>query len=89
MFYMRLLRAIEQKLKLVRKFCCSLATTQRAQVFRSCKFGFSLLAEVQQHIKKSELHDLLQGRTLFYVYIDWTNSFTDALDHQDHYLILL
>jgi hypothetical protein len=22
----------------------------------------------KQHIKKSELHDLLQGRTLFYVY---------------------
>jgi hypothetical protein len=26
----------------------------------------------KQHIKKSELHDLLQGRILFYVYIDWT-----------------
>jgi hypothetical protein len=26
----------------------------------------------KQHIKKSELHDLLQGRTFFYVYIDWT-----------------
>jgi hypothetical protein len=51
-----------------------LATTQRAQVLRSCKFGVLLLAEIQkQHIKKSELHDLLQGRTLFYVYIDWTN----------------
>jgi hypothetical protein len=39
---------IEQKLKIVRKFCCSSATTQRAQVFRSCKFGFLLLAEVQR-----------------------------------------
>jgi hypothetical protein len=38
---------IEQKLKIVQKFCCSLATTQRAQVFRSCKFGVLLLAEIQ------------------------------------------
>jgi hypothetical protein len=38
---------IEQKLKIVRKFRSSLATTQRAQVFRSCKFGFLLLAKVQ------------------------------------------
>jgi hypothetical protein len=37
---------IEQKLKIVQKFCCSLATTQRAQVFRSCKFGVLLLAEI-------------------------------------------
>jgi hypothetical protein len=38
---------IEQKLKIVPKFCCSLATRQRAQVFRSCKFGLLLLAEIQ------------------------------------------
>jgi hypothetical protein len=42
-----ILRDIEQKLKIVQKFCYSLATTQRAQVFRSCKFGVLLLVEIQ------------------------------------------
>jgi hypothetical protein len=34
----------------------------------------------KQHIKKSELHDLLQGRTLFYVYIDWTILYGELYD---------
>jgi hypothetical protein len=39
---------IAQKLKIMRKFRCFLATTtQRTQVFGSCKFGFIFLAEVQ------------------------------------------
>jgi hypothetical protein len=43
----------------------------------------------KQHIKKSELHDLLQGRTLFYVYIDWTTIAQSINKYQNQFVKIL
>jgi hypothetical protein len=59
---------IEQKLKIVRNLAVLWLPRNAHKSFEVANLVFHSWLRSKQHIKKSELHDLLQGRTFFYVY---------------------